>query len=126
MIFIIGGSYQGKCNLAREEFGLSDADFFICDENTREIDFGCRAIAHIERFALGCVRRGEEPASYWRAHQDALKDKILIADDKSCGVVPIDETMRAWREATGRANNHLAGQADHVWRVFCGLKQVIK
>lgn len=126
MVFILGGSYQGKCDFARQELHIDPSDFFVCTEDTREIDMSCRAIAHIERFALGCVRRGEEPADFWRAHRDALEDKVLICDDISCGVVPVDDTMRTWREATGRANNYLAGQADRVWRVFCGIGQVLK
>lgn len=126
MIFIIGGSDQGKRAFARETLGLSEDDFLICSEDTREIDFRFRCIAHIERFALGCVQRGESPEDYWRAHLDRLGDKVLIADDISCGIVPVDPTMRAWREASGRANALLANRAERVWRVFCGLGQVIK
>ena len=126
MIFIIGGSYQGKREYALEKFSLSENDVFICTEDTRDIDLSKRVIAHIEKFALGCVRRGEEPKEYWQSHMDELKNSILIADDVSCGVVPMDAVIRAWREATGRANNYLAGEADQVIRVFCGLGQVIK
>lgn len=126
MIFIIGGSYQGKREYAQKEFGLTETDIFICTEDTTQIDCDKRIIANIERFALGCVKRGEEPREYWEAHMDALKDAILISDDISCGVVPIDASIRAWREATGRANNYLAREADQVIRVFCGLGQVIK
>ena len=126
MIFIIGGSDQGKRAFARETLGLSEGDFLICSEDTREIDFRFRCIAHIERFALGCVQRGESPEDYWRAHLDRLDGKVLIADDISCGIVPVDATLRAWREANGRANAFLAGRAERVWRVFCGLGQVIK
>lgn len=126
MIFVIGGSYQGKREFALEKFGLKPEDIFDCTEDTQTINFTKPVIAHIERFALGCVRRGEEPREYWCAHLDQLSNAILIADDVSCGVVPIDATIRAWREATGRANNYLAGEASQVIRVFCGLGQVIK
>lgn len=126
MIYIIGGSDQGKTDFARVQFDLDEASSFVCTEETRAIDFGKKLITHIERFALGCVRRGEEPKEYWMAHADDWKDSILVADDVSCGIVPIDETLRAWREATGRANNYLAGQSDEAWRVFCGLGQRLK
>lgn len=126
MIFIIGGSYQGKTDFALEHFSLTSADIFVCTEENAAVDLNKRIITHIERFALGCVRRGEEPKSFWQAHIEDLQDKILISDDVSCGVVPIDETIRAWREATGRANNYLAQEANHVWRVFCGLGQELK
>lgn len=124
MIFIIGGSYQGKRDYALENYHLTESDVFTCTEETREIDLGKTVIEHIERFALGCVRRSEEPQVYWDRLN--LADKILIADDVSCGVVPMDAVLRAWREASGRANNALAARADHVIRVFCGLGQVIK
>ena len=126
MVYIIGGSYQGKREYAMERFALTDADIFVCTEDTVEIDFSKRIIANIERFALGCVKRNEEPRDYWEAHMDMLEDTILIADDISCGVVPIDATIRAWREAAGRANNYLAREAEQVIRVFCGIGQVIK
>ena len=126
MVFIIGGSYQGKTDFALEKFALSDNDVFECTTETREIDLTKRCIAHIEQFALGCVQRGEEPKDWWVNHAETLAESILIADDVSCGVVPIDQTIRAWREATGRANNWIAGQADEVWRVFCGLGVKIK
>lgn len=126
MIFIIGGSYQGKREFAREQFSLTSDDVFVCTEETTEIDFSKRIISNIECFALGCVKRGEEPKEYWQKHMPELENSILISDDISCGVVPIDATIRAWREATGRANNYLAGEADKVIRVFCGIGQVIK
>ena len=126
MIFIIGGSYQGKSEYALETFGLKHEDVFVCTQETEQIDFSKRVISHIEQFALGCVRRGEEPKEYWESHMDSLTDKILISDDVSCGVVPVDAVIRAWREAAGRANNYLAREAVQVIRVFCGLGQVIK
>lgn len=126
MVFIIGGSYQGKREYAQDRFGLTENDVFVCTEETVEIDFNKRIIANIERFALGCIKHGGEPKEYWEAHMDELRESILISDDISCGVVPIDAVIRAWREATGRANNYLAREADQVIRVFCGLGQVIK
>ena len=126
MIFILGGSDQGKTDFALERFGLTVDDVFVCDEETDTIDFSRRIISHIERFALSCVRRGEEPIEYWLAHMDEMCAAILISDDVSCGIVPIDTTLRAWREANGRANNRLAREAGEVWRVFCGLGQRLK
>ena len=126
MVFVIGGSDQGKRAFAKKQFDLVDGECFVCTEETREIDFTKRVIEHIERFALGCIRRGEEPKDYWMVHLGDLKDSVLISDDISCGVVPIDAEVRAWREANGRANNTIAGEAEQVWRVFCGLGQRLK
>ena len=124
MIFIIGGSYQGKTEFAKQKFNLTDADIFVCSDT--HVNLNAKCIAHIERFALSCIQNGHEPKAFWEEHLPELQDKIPIADDISCGVVPIDATLRAWREACGRANNYLAGESQKVFRVFCGLGQALK
>ena len=50
----------------------------------------------------------------------------LITDDISCGIVPLDDKERAWREASGRLLSFLAKRADTVTRVFCGLPLEVK
>lgn len=126
MILITGGSYQGKLDFARERFGLKDGDIFVCFDETSEIDFSKRLIAYIDRFALNRVRAGAEPADTFRERPEAWRDAVIITTDISCGVVPVDDTLRAWREACGRMNNYLAREADEVWRLFCGIPQRIK
>ena len=126
MILIIGGSYQGKLDFARERFHLAEADIQICDESTDALDPTRRCVAYIDRFALNRVRAGVEPADTFRDYPEAFAGSIIIANDISCGVVPMDTTLRAWREACGRMNNYLAGQADEVWRLFCGIPQRLK
>jgi adenosyl cobinamide kinase/adenosyl cobinamide phosphate guanylyltransferase len=126
MILIIGGSYQGKLDFARERFGLVASDIQICDENTDALNFSRRCVAYIDRFALNRVRAGAEPADAIMADSGRLKDMIFIANDVSGGVVPMDPVLRAWREACGRMNMKLARQADEVWRLFCGIPQRLK
>ena len=122
MVLIIGGAYQGKTEYAKKTYSLQDADIFTC-ENTG-IDPNARAIRHLERFALACVRAGKEPAEVLNAIN--LSDKILICEDISCGVVPMDAVEREWREAVGRMNAMLAAKAARVTRLFCGLPLELK
>jgi len=124
MILIFGGAYQGKRAYAKETFSLADNDIFTCDGG--EIPAGFPAVASLEVFSLACVRAGREPIDELRALLPDYRDKILIAADVSCGVVPIDATLRAWREAHGRMLGALAREADGVVRLFCGLPQVLK
>lgn len=126
MVFIIGGSYQGKLDFARERFDLDDSNIQICTEATDAIDPSRRCVAYLDRYALNRVRAGEEPLAGLDAHRNALRDAVLISTDISCGVVPVDATLRTWREACGRMNNALAARADEVWRLFCGLPQRLK
>ena len=126
MILIIGGRYQGKLDYARQRFGLSESDVFSCCADSDAIDFDRRCIAYIDRWTLGCVRRGVDPLDFIQGNIARLSRAVVIATDISCGVVPVDAETRAWREACGRVNGFLASHADEVWRLFCGLPQRIK
>lgn len=124
MELIIGGAYQGKSEYARTALGI--AEIVSCPEGALELDFSKPAIAHLEVFALACVRAGVSAAEYFKRNRDAWEACVLIADDISAGVVPIDPVMRAWREETGRLLNYLAGEAKRVHRVFLGIGSAIK
>ena len=50
----------------------------------------------------------------------------MICDELGCGVVPMDDEDRAWRERTGRLLCDLAAKADRVDRVFCGIPMRLK
>ena len=123
MIFVFGGAHQGRGAFVR---GLGYSEIRIADEETRFPDFSTGAVGGLDRWALGCVRRGEEPAALLESRADEWRDCALIGTDFSCGVVPMDAEMRAWREANGRMNNYLAGRAERVVRMFCGLPQELK
>jgi len=124
MILIIGGAYQGKLTFAREAFSLLDADIHTCEGP--EIDFSRKCISGIEEFSYACVRQGIEPRAYFEAHRELWKDKILICQDIFSGVVPMEAEARKWRQETGRLCQYLAGEADRVSRIFCGLEQRLK
>ena len=78
----------------------------------------------MEQYVLSCIRTGQDEQALLQ--NAALQDKILIFDDISCGVVPMDAETREWREAVGRMNAALAAQADTVTRIFCGLPLELK
>lgn len=124
MILIIGGSYQGKLDFARERFGLADGDIFLCDENTEELSASKRCLAYIEKWALNRVRAGADPLTELPA--EWREDGVIVATDISGGVVPVDPVLRAWREACGRLTAALAARSDEVWRLFCGIPQRLK
>lgn len=125
MELIIGGAYQGKTEYAKSAFGFNDEDICTC-ERDGQIDFDKKCISHIERFSFWCVEHGIEPIDYFLEHAKAEIDYIVISDDISCGVVPIDKTERAWREANGRMLIRLSKESEHVTRIFCGLAQRLK
>ena len=118
MELIIGGAYQGKLHYAMTELGVADAD--ICDCSREDADFGKRCLYHYEQYLYKCAERGETPVLPKRA------DAVVIADDVSCGVVPMDPTVRAWRELCGRTLTAVAAQSDTVTRLYCGIARRLK
>jgi adenosyl cobinamide kinase/adenosyl cobinamide phosphate guanylyltransferase len=131
MVLITGGAYQGKLDYARREYGITEADVFDCRAENRDallpsLDFNKKVLTHVEGFVLACVKAGIDAQAYLEKNRDALAGKILIADDVTQGVVPIDAEERAWREETGRCLTMLGLSADRVVRVFCGIPQEIK
>ncbi len=124
MNVILGGAYQGKEEYARGHFRVTQV--YECPLDVPELPEGKECLAHLERFALACVRAGAEPLDYVREHFTRLTGAVVLCEDIFCGVVPVEPEMRAWREATGRMMNWLCAQADSVTRMFCGIPQKLR
>ena len=121
MVLIFGGAYQGKQDYALETYGLSAKDVYQCDLESMVINFDKKVIANLERFILACIKEEVSAKECLEDNIEKLRDKIIICDDISQGVVPVDKTERAWREMTGRTMTYLGQEADEVIRVFCGI-----
>lgn len=124
MNLIFGGAYQGKLEYAKRQFTIDSV--FTCSSQKAELDFAADAIDHLEDFALACVRQGLEAKAYLDQHRDEWRGKVMICNDLSQGIVPMEPELRELREMTGRMMIYLASCAESVTRVFCGLPQVIK
>ncbi len=93
MDLIIGGAYQGKLDYAKEKYGLTDSDIFECSDK-RDIEFKA-CVHHLERFTLYCVKNNLNAVDIFALWEKKWKDCVLICEDISCGVVPIDPEMRS-------------------------------
>lgn len=124
MVLIIGGAYQGKLTYAKKAYGLRDEDIFTCQGP--EIDFSKRCIRHLEDFFYACLQAGLDPKAYLRDHRQQWENSILICRDIFCGVVSVEPEIRQWRQESGRLCQYLAGEAETVVRLFCGLEQRLK
>lgn len=126
MVLIFGGAYQGKLEYALKTYGLTEKDVYHCDMETMVINFDKKVINSLERFILACIKEDVSAGECLEENIDKLRDKIIICDDISQGVVPMDKTERAWREMTGRCMTYLGGEAEEVIRVFCGIGSRVK
>ena len=151
MIFIFGGMYQGKREFARNKLGITE-DMICGPEEIRmwieanlselagEADAGETELIEAEFAEVGtgatapeeaCTgvtasAEAEPVAGCLDALIESLRDKTVIMNDISQGLVPMDPRDRAVREANGRLMIRLAGEADSVYRVFCGIGEKVK
>lgn len=121
MIFIFGGVYQGKLAYAQERFS-TDEVYNCCDTST--LMPHSKIINNLDQWILALVRAGEEVPV-----QDFIEknpNSIVICNDVSGGIVPMDADLRKWREEVGRAMAKIAQQSDEVIRLFCGIATQLK
>ena len=110
MILIVGGSYQGKTEYARETF--PDARYFN----------------QLHLFIKKRLSEGKKNNEILAEIREVVSDGqwVIIADEIGNGIVPLDENDRTWREVCGRIMIELAKDATEVYRVVCGIGQRIK
>ena len=150
MIFVFGGEYQGKKEFVMEKFGFSEVDILditkLCEEagEKNEHDLihslmsfvggdgvGAKCIYGLDSFVKAMVTTGQTVDPWVDRWIEKLKDfdwdnKVIVMKDVSQGLVPMDATDRAFREANGRTMIKLAENASEVYRVFCGIGSRIK
>ncbi len=110
MILVIGGSYQGKTEYARNTFG--NVNYFN----------------QLHLFIKKRLSEGVSEEDILGEIHFAISDGqwVVIADEIGNGVVPVDSMDRVWREVSGRILITLASEATEVHRVVCGVGQRIK
>ena len=125
MKLILGGAHQGKLDYARKRYG-PDLSVFQGDETRPEIDFSRDILNALHLTVLAQLRSGVETAEYLESNLKYFEAKIVICDDISSGIVPVDPEMRLWRETVGRALLFLSDRAEEVVRMFCGIGSRLK
>ena len=124
MIVIFGGAYQGKTDFAIQHFSLKNND--ICDCKIPDIDIDKKCINNFNEFILKNIQKGIDPIDYVLNNLPSFKDKIIICEDVSCGLVPLDREARLFRDNTGKIMQLLCRNSNEVYRVFCGIAERIK
>ena len=106
MIFITGPLYAGKKSWVRKQLGLTEEELAAC------------AVWDVQNLV---------PCDDLPALVESLSGKqIVIATEIGCGVIPMDPSERERREMAGCLSCELAGRAETVIRVCCGLPQLLK
>ena len=124
MWLITGGAFQGKLECAMKmRPGLQWADGEVCGPADIE---GCGGIYHFHQFIRRWLQGGrtkEELTDLVLSREDGI---VIVTDEIGCGLVPVDEFERYYREETGRICVCLGERAERVYRVVCGVPVRLK
>lgn len=124
MILVFGGAYNGKKDFIKEKFNINEEDIFYCSDG--EIDFSKKVICGLHKFTYNNTLKNKSSLEYIKENINLFKDKIIISDEISSGIVPLKKEDRMWREETGRCLQYLSKESSYVYRIFCGIPTIIK
>ena len=143
MILVFGGKYQGKLDFAKEKWGITSDEVLdileLCrmaeERNEQDLNYAVDAVINqnldsakciygVDQYIRMLISRGLDSDAWVERLKGGTH--IVIMNDYSQGLVPIDSEDRAFREANGRAMIRLAEMSDEVYRVFCGIGNRIK
>ena len=109
MKLYIGGAYQGQ-----EEIALRE-------------DPGCELWPDFHETVRAAVfDEGLDPRDFALRFVREHPDAVVTANEVGSGIVPVEASERAFREAVGRALCVIAGSAQQVTRCVCGIGVRIK
>ena len=106
MVLVVGGRNQGKYVFAKS----------LSEDVVKDL--------HVE--IRRCMEQGEDPWEIARQVQSSHPNGVITMAELGCGLIPIDEFEREYRETVGRISCELAKKADAVYRVCCGIAMQLK
>ena len=126
MILIFGGAYQGKLDYALKNFNLTKNDVYNCSDDDINTPQGKKIIYEIDKWILALVKNNLDAGTNLKKFMDENENPVVICNDISSGVVPVDPVLRKWREAVGRAMAVISQNSTGVIRLYCGIPAKIK
>lgn len=148
MKLVIGGLAQGKLNYVLHKEGLDDNAVWdrclpkmaaskgrpveaegnpaVADRKPAGAKENVVVINHFHEWVKERLKEGRSPEEEILSFLEHCKDCIIISDEIGNGIVPLDAFEREYRERAGRLLVVLAGRAEEVERVICGIGQKIK
>lgn len=124
MIFITGGTAQGKRRFAAERLGLTN--FSDGEKAAYEALTASQVITDYHKLVRRLMNDGADPVAFTEKLCTSGGLTAIIMDEVGCGIVPVDKDERLWRENCGRCGCMIAAKADTVIRMVCGIPTAIK
>lgn len=124
MRMIIGGAYQGKLAYAKSEY--KNREWLDGEACSFEEIYVCEGIFHFEGYLRRMMEADRDTSKLAEEIMENNPDIVIICAEIGCGLVPVGEFEREYREQTGRVCTELAACASRVDRVICGIGMVLK
>lgn len=130
MWLVIGGTAQGKLDYVKGQYPQApvfDEKSFkaLCaEEHADRIVWN-----HFHLSVKKLMKKGLSEMQIAGMIKDVLDKNpsiVVISDEIGNGVVPVDEMERRYRDFVGRQLIYIAGRAEKVVRVLCGIPSRIK
>lgn len=126
MKMIIGGSYQGQLQWAKEHYN----DITWADGRDCPLDdvFFCQGIYDFHILIRRMLQNDKDLSAKELADKIVQENPelIIVSNEIGYGLVPVDAFDRTWREVTGRVCTELAAFSEEVTRVIMGISARIK
>jgi len=128
LILVFGGAYNGKLDFVKDKFNVKEDEIFTVNDdlNSVDIDYSKKVINEFHKFTYKLSLKNMDATEFVISNIKSFRDKIIICDDISQGIVPMKKEDRIWRENTGRCLQYISNNSKAVYRVFCGIPMVIK
>ena len=129
MKLVIGGYAQGKLHYVINNYFIETEMIWDGELPKLQEDMtqkGSIIFNHFHQWVRSCLVEGTAPEEKIWQFLEQYPDCIIISDEIGNGIVPVDSFEREYRERTGRLLVELAGKAEEVVRVLCGIGQKIK
>ena len=110
MILVIGPRFSYKKKFIMEKLDMSEEEWSLTGVSE----------------AQELVRESCTDAQLSELVLELSKKKAVTISETGSGVVPVDKGERMFRERAGKLSLMLAEEADEVYRVVCGLPQMLK
>ncbi len=114
---------MGKRAYALKLYGHFD---YECDFESENDITASGLITNIHTGIRKLMLENINPREFFMSRINILRQCVIIGNDISCGVIPLDEFSRKWRDETGKIYQELAREAEIVDRIFAGLSLRLK
>lgn len=121
---VTGGAFQGKYRWAVSEYPYTE--WTDGEDCPLDILSDIQGMNHFHVFIRRWIEAGKTKEELVDQILERQGKLVLVTDDVGCGLVPVNEQDRIYREAAGRICTQISASAVRVDRVICGLPQRLK